>query len=136
MTAVGSGVLNATRKHCCAIGIASQRQDAEIDKICRRVEGDHDAGAQSQGERQIALRIFDLGGGEGDIVPGIGGKQRSHLGDGDNGDRAHPQRRTHALLHVVLRPKSGVLPEVPKVSGNGLVIPAHESSDYDQSKER
>ena len=57
-------------------------------------KADNHAGSQRQRQRQIAAGIFYFAGGKGHIVPGIGGKQRSDLGDRQDGQRADQHSRT------------------------------------------
>src|SRR4029077_15403769 len=51
----------------------------EISQIREAVESDDDDGAEGHGEGDVALGIFHFAGGEADVVPGVGGKQRANL---------------------------------------------------------
>ncbi len=62
---------------------------------------------------RLRLRILHFSGGKGHVVPGIRRKQRSHLGHGKNGQRAHQDHRAaRAHLYRMLRAQSRVVPEV------------------------
>ncbi len=74
---------------------------------------DDRAGSDGKRERQIALRVADLSGGEGDVVPGIGGKQRSDLRHGDHRNGGDQRGRSaDADGNFVQRAQPGVEPEV------------------------
>ena len=70
--AVFGGVLDAAREHGRPLRIADERQRKQVNEVRRNVEQDHDAGADRQRQRQVALRILHLTGREGDVVPGVG----------------------------------------------------------------
>ncbi len=53
--AVFRGVLDAARQDGRAVGVAVQRQHAQVDDVRQHVEQDHRAGSQGQRQRQIAL---------------------------------------------------------------------------------
>src|SRR5205823_8418496 len=81
----------------------------------------------------IPARIFHLPGCEGDIVPGVGGKERSDLGDGDHGDSA--DQDTPADIMKCVQPC--VIPEVPvKIGGECQGIAPTEQSEQCQSQQR
>ena len=72
-----------------------------------------DAGSDGQRERQVALRVANLAGGEGDVVPGVGGKQRPDLRHGDHRDGADQRGRSaDSNRNFVQRAQARVEPEV------------------------
>ena len=92
---------------------AIQRQNVQVNKVAGNVERDHNARAHRQRERQIAAGILHFAGGEGHVVPGVGGEQRSDLRHRENGQRAHQHRRAaDSHLHRVLRAQARVVPEI------------------------
>ena len=65
---------------------AGQRQGHQVDHVAGEIEERDDADAEGQRERQVALRVADFAGGEGDVVPGVGREERADHGDADQAD--------------------------------------------------
>ena len=111
--AILSGVLDATLQDGCAIGAAVQRQGGQVDQVAENIKQDHDPGAYSERQGEIAAGVLDLASREGHVVPGISGKQRPHLRNRENGQAADQHcRPSHTHLDGVFCAEPGVLPEV------------------------
>ena len=63
-----------------------QREHRQIDEVAGDIEDRDDAHAEAERERQVAFRIADFAGGEGDVVPGVGGEERADHGRADERD--------------------------------------------------
>ena len=85
--AVFAGVLDAALHERRSGRTARQRQRAQINKVARDIERDHHAGAERQRERKIAAGIFHFAGGKRNVVPGVGGEERSDLRNRQHGER-------------------------------------------------
>ena len=72
-------------------GSADERQ-AEVGDVGQEVEGDDQAGARGERERDVAARVLHLAGGEGDVVPRVGGEERADLGDAEGDEQAERRR--------------------------------------------
>ena len=95
------------------VRITPKRKHQQVDEVHGDVDEDDRAGSDGQRERQVALRVANLSGGEGDVVPCIGGKQRSDLRHGDNGDRGDQRGRSaDSDGNFVQRAQAGMEPEV------------------------
>ena len=131
--AVFTGILNSALEQRCTRWAAHQRQRPQINEVAADIERDHHAGAERQRQRKIPAGIFHLAGGERNVVPGVGGKQRSHLRDRQHGER----RDQNAPTHVMQGAEAGILPEVcPEIRGHRLRVPPKKNSEQDQSQQR
>ena len=111
---------------------AVERQDVQINHVAGQVERDHHAGPKRQGKRQIAAGILDFSGGEGHVVPGVGGKQRAHLRDGQNSQRAHQ----NSAADIVQIAQAGVVPEVSaEVGGQRGGVAAGDDTEEGQPQQ-
>ena len=72
--AVFRGVLDSAPDGGDGVRLAPKWQHQQVDEIDGNVEEDDRAGSDGERERQVALRVADLSGGKGDVVPGIGGE--------------------------------------------------------------
>ncbi len=122
------------RRACWA---AIQRQDVQVNKVAGDVERDHHARAHRQRQRKIAAGILHFAGGEGHIVPGVGGKQRPDLRDGENSQRADQHHRTaHTHLNRMLRAQARVMPEISlKVCRDCLRVAPDQQSQNNQPQQ-
>ena len=98
-----------------------ERQHHQVDEVGSEVEKRDDADAERERERQVALRVADLAGGEGDVVPGVGREQRADHGDADQPDGCPAE--------------IGAAPEVGEVGVDGLGAAAEEDAEADQAGE-
>ena len=64
------------------------RQGGQVGEVGQQIKDDDQAGAQRQAQRQVAVRVADLAGREGDVVPGVGREQGA-----DHGAAHDHQRR-------------------------------------------
>ena len=65
-----------------------KRKRDEIGDVREQIKHDHDAGADGERERKIAARILHFARGESNVVPGIGGEERTGLRDADGDEQA------------------------------------------------
>jgi len=93
MTAVADAVLrgelNAATGDGSRFGRAGQRENAEVDEVAEDVEKQDDAGAECETQRDVAARVLNLAGGEGDVVPRVGAEEAADLHDCDDGEQTN-----------------------------------------------
>ena len=97
--------------------------------------------AKGQREGNVTARIFHFASREGDVVPGVGGKDRAHLGDTKSheqteGARGGRNRRNQAAQKIRaglngLRVLHG--PQVREIGVHGGGVAAHENAQNDQA---
>ena len=136
-TILGSILDAAPQNRCCA-RCSVERQRVQINQVAGNVKRDHHARAQRQRQRQVAAGILYFAGSERHVVPGVGGKQRTHLRHRQNRQRAHHHHRpAHSHLHGVLRAQSRIPPEVSaEVRSQSLSISPQRQSEQRQSQKR
>ncbi len=54
-------------------------EDGEVADVAKEIESDDERGADAEGEGQVALRVMDFSGDEGDVMPGVCGEERAGL---------------------------------------------------------
>ena len=131
-------VLDSAFQDSRAIGNAVQRQHIQVDEIADDVKRDDHARTERKRKRQIAIGILHFAGRECHVIPGIGGKQRSHLRHRQNRQRTYQDYRSaDSHLHRVLRPESSMVPEVAmEIGGQRLRIPSDEQAEQGQPQQR
>ena len=88
-------------------------------------------------QRDVALRVFDLAGGEGDVVPGVRGEERVRLRDADADEQARSavdggQSRGPTVLQVAAQ-----RPEVAEVGRDRApAFQPDDDAEHDQRDER
>src|SRR5277367_922050 len=110
-----------------------QRKRAEIGDIGEQIERDYDARADGEREREIAARIFYFSGGESNVVPGIGGEERTGLRDADGHEQAEGGGGAEAGGE---RRDAAGGPGVAEIFVNGGGVPAQRESKQNQDDER
>ena len=136
--AVFRGVFDSPPQNRCRARRPVQRQRHQINKVAGNVERDHHARTQRQRQRQVAAGILYFARGERHVIPGVRGKQRTHLRHGQNRQRAHHHNRpAHSHLHGMLRAQSRVLPEMSaEVCGQRLCVSSQRQTEQCQSQQR
>ena len=104
--AIGGGLLHR-----------AERQGDEIGDVGEQIERDDDHRAEGQRQGNVASRILDLAGGEGDVVPGVGGKERPDLRHAQRDEQAEGRRRVEARARAA--PPRGC-PEVAEIARDRL----------------
>ncbi len=121
-----------------------QRQRRKIANIGQEIERDDDRRAHGERNGNIALRIFHFARRKRDVVPGVGGKKRSHLRDAERdeqterarcgrhrGDeRFHPVRARLDGLRIVKRP------DAAEIGVNRRGVASQKNSRQDQRGKR
>ena len=107
-------------------------QGDEVAEIGRKVQRRDEECAEGQRERDVALGRADFAGGEGDVVPGIGRKQRTDLGDAQGDEESEGGGGAQAGGDG--RDAAG-RPEVAEVGSDGIGVAREEQSDDDEREE-
>ena len=106
-------ILDAARHHRGAMRIAVHGQNQQISEGSQEIDRQHKARAQDQRERNVAAGILHFAGGEGDVVPCVGGEERADLHHGQNHQQIHQHHgAADAHLDRMHRTPAGVLPEL------------------------
>jgi hypothetical protein len=79
--AAGHDDIERGRRHAVRRRVLNRRQwkRHQVRDVGQQVEQNHQPGATEQAQWQITARVLDFAGGEGDVVPGIGGEERIRL---------------------------------------------------------
>ena len=94
-------------------GLEWQRH--EIRDVRENIGADDNAGSERERQRDVSSRLLDLAGGERDVVPGIGGKQRTGLRSQMATKRPNVAQGGEAGDDL---DDSAACPQVPEVVGN------------------
>ena len=108
-------------------------QGDEVAEIGREVQRRDEERAEGQRERDVALGRADFAGGEGDVVPGVGRKQRTDLGDAQGDEESEGGGGAEAGGDG--RDAAG-RPEIAEVGMHGGGVPTQEERDDDEAEQR
>ena len=75
----------------------------------------------------VAPRILHFAGGERDVVPGVGGEERSGLRHAERDEQAERGHRRQAAARCRLTPRG--VQRLPKLSDDGRGVPAEQQAD-------
>src|SRR5438045_744732 len=103
-----------------------QRQDHQVNEIRQDIKSNDGPGAKSERQRQIAAGVFYFGGGEGDVVPRVGGKERAGLSDSDHDQSPDEGKAATGHINPMDRAERRILPEVTEVLRHYLRVRAYE----------
>jgi len=114
---------------------AAHRQRRQVRHVRQQVEGDDQAGAEQQAQRQIAVRVLRLGSGEGDVVPGVSGEQRADHRPCRDHQHDQPVGPANPPLDLVKTVRIGhSLPQVREVRLDGLLVARDRQAEDNQGQ--
>src|SRR5579883_1298389 len=106
----------------------------KIGNVRQQIQQNDQPGSHGQRQRNIALGIFHFAGGEGDVVPGVGGKERSGLRNADGGEQAERGGGGQAggdRRQIARRPEARA-----EIGAHRLRVPSEQQPDQDQAQQR
>ena len=91
-----------------------ERQHHQISDVRQQVQTDHDRRPEGQRQRHVAARRAHFARREGDVVPGVGGKERSGLRHAQRHQQAERRLRRQARGDGREAARRPCIPEVPR----------------------
>src|SRR5207248_1452861 len=91
----------------------SERKRRHVSNVGEQIKSDNQKGAERERERNIAPWIFHFSGGEGDVVPGIGGEKGIGLGHANGDEEAECGRRGQTFADILQTAAQG--PKIAEV---------------------
>ena len=117
-----------------------ERQHAQIGNVRQKVEGNDQRGAAQQRERDVAPWFLHLCGRESDVIPGIGGKERSDLGNAERDEQAEGAagRRDRGEEGQIRQDRRHLTrgPEIAEVGAQRRGVASQENANHDQRSQR
>src|SRR5581483_3651568 len=120
---IARGVLN------CA-----EWQRRKVSDIREQIQSDNENRSEGERQRNVATRIDHFAGGESNVVPGVGGKERIRLGDANTNKQAERRDRGQTFADFLQIPAHR--PQIAKVRCARARLQPDNNSENDERDKR
>ena len=132
----GKNDVGRLRGHAVAWRILNcgERKRGQIRNVSEQIKSDHQNGAERERQRNVATRIYDLAGGEGNVVPGVGGEKRIGLRHANADEESEGGRGSQSFADLLQT--AAQRPEIAEVRRARARLYPDDDAEHNERDER
>src|SRR5205823_2444350 len=111
-----------------------ERKRGQIRNVSEQIKPDHQNGAERERERNVTTRIYDLAGGEGNVVPGVGGEKRVGLRHANPDEESENGRGSQSFANLLQT--AAQRPEIAEVRRARARLYPDDDAEHNERDER